>query len=72
MKNLDVAHYLDIYTIRKSMQDDGTTNPSEAIKEFTTEFVDILKTYPLDEEIILKDNGTFYDSKGRFLIKFPD
>ncbi len=72
MKNLDVAHYLDIYTIRKSMQDDGITNPSEAIKEFTTEFVDILKTYPLDEEIILKDNGTFYDSKGRLLIKFPD
>jgi len=72
MKNLDVAHYLDIYTIRKSMQDDGTTNPSEAIKVFTTEFVDILKTYPLDEEIILKDNGTFYDSKGRYLIKYPD
>jgi hypothetical protein len=29
MKNFDVKHYLDIYTVRKKMQEEGITNPSE-------------------------------------------
>ena len=39
MKNLDVQHYLDIYTVRKEMQELGITNPREEIKEFVKEFV---------------------------------
>ncbi len=72
MKNLDVRHYLDIYTTRKEMQEEGLTNPSEQIKSFTIEFVEKLKTYSLDEEIILKADGSFFDSKGNLIIKFPN
>ncbi|WP_210150935.1 hypothetical protein [Chryseobacterium scophthalmum] len=70
MKKLDVEHYLYIYTVRKEMQEKGVTNPSENIKKFTCEFVEILEKMQLDEEIILKESS-FYDSKGRLLIKFP-
>jgi len=70
MKKLDVEHYLYVYTVRKEMQEKGVTNPSENIKKFTCEFVEILEKMPLDEEIILKESS-FYDSKGRLLIKFP-
>lgn len=72
MGNLDVKHYLDIYTTRKEMQENGITNPSEQIKNFTKEFVEKLQAYSLDEEIILKDNGSFFDSKGNLIIKIPD
>lgn len=70
MKKLDVEHYLDIYTLRKEMQEEGITNPSEDFKKFTCELVEILEKMSLDEEIILKEIG-FYDSKGSLLIKFP-
>ncbi|WP_411810661.1 hypothetical protein ACLB9Y_10275 [Chryseobacterium scophthalmum] len=70
MKKLDVEHYLYIYTVRKEMQEKGITNPNENIKKFTRELVEILEKMPLDEEIILKESS-FYDSKGRLLIKFP-
>ena len=72
MGKLDVRHYLDIYTTRKEMQEKGITNPSEQIKKFTREFVEKLLTYSLDEEIILKDNGSFFDSKGNLIMKIPD
>ena len=72
MGKLDVRHYLDIYTTRKEMQEKGITNPSEQIKKFTREFVVKLLTYSLDEEIILKDNGSFFDSKGNLIMKIPD
>ena len=71
MKNLDVRHYLSIYTTRKEMQEKGIVFPSEQYKNFTTEFVEKLKTYSLDEEIILDVNGSFFDSKGNFIIKIP-
>ena len=71
MKNLDVRHYLGIYTKRKEMQEKGITFPSEQYKNFTAEFVEKLKTYSLDEEIILDVNGSFIDSKGNFIIKIP-
>lgn len=71
MKNLDVRHYLGIYTTRKEMQEEGITNPSEEVKKFTIDFVEKLKTYALDEEIILKKGGSFFDSKGNLIIKFP-
>lgn len=70
MKKLDVEHYLYIYTVRKEMQEKGITNPNENVKKFTRELVEILEKMPLDEEIILKESS-FYDSKGRLLIKFP-
>jgi hypothetical protein len=70
MKKLDVEHYLHIYTVRKEMQEKGITNPNENVKKFTRELVEILEKMPLDEEIILKESS-FYDSKGRLLIKFP-
>jgi len=71
MKKLDVEHFLDIYTMRKNMQENGITNPSENIKKFTREFVEKLENMPLHEEIILKDSS-FFDSLGNLIIKFPD
>lgn len=70
MKKLDVEHYLGIYTIRKHMQEEGITNPSEDIKKFVRELVEKLESMPLDEEIILKDSS-FFDSSGNLIIKFP-
>ena len=72
MKNLDVKHYLDIYTTRKEMQENGITQPSEQYKKFTREFVEKLQTFSLDEEIILDENGSFFDSKGNFIMKIPN
>jgi len=71
MGKLDVSHYLDIYTIRKEMQEEGITNPSEEIKKFTKDFVEKLQNMPLDEEIILKDSS-FLDSFGSLIMKIPD
>lgn len=70
MKKLDVRHYLDIYTMRKEMQEEGITNPSEEIKKFTKEFVEKLQNMPLDDEIILKDSS-FLDSLGDLIMKIP-
>ena len=71
MKNLDVIHYLDIYTVRKEMQEEGITNPSEQIKKFTRDFVEKLHGFPLDEEVILKDSS-FFDSKGNLIMEIPE
>lgn len=71
MKNLDIRHYLDIYTVRKEMQEEGITNPSEQIQKFTRDFVEKLKGFPLDEEVILKDSS-FFDSKGNLIMKIPE
>ena len=37
MKNLNVEHFLNIYSVRKEMQEQGITDPSKKIKEFTNE-----------------------------------
>jgi hypothetical protein len=71
MVKLDVRHYLDIYTTRKEMQEEGITNPSEEIKKFTKDFVEKLQNMRLDEEIILKDSS-FFDSFGSLIMKIPD
>ncbi len=70
MKNLDVKRYLNIFISRKTMQDEGATNPSEQIKKFTRDFVEKLQRFPLDEEIVLKGRS-FFDSKGDLIIKIP-
>jgi hypothetical protein len=67
---LDVEHYLGVYSLRKRMQEEGITNPSEQIKKFTRDFVEKLESLPLKEEIVLQDNS-FYDSKGNFIMKIP-
>ncbi len=67
---LDVEHYLGVYSLRKKMQEDGVTNPSEQIKKFTQDFVEKLKSLPLKDEVIFKDDS-FYDSKGILIIKIP-
>ena len=72
MNNLDAKHYLGIYNTRKEMQEKGIVHPSEEYKKFTREFVEILKTYSLDEEIYLDKNGSFFDSKGNFIMKTPN
>jgi len=71
MKNLPVRHYLDIYRTRKEMQDKGITKPGKQMKKCTTSFVTQLKGMPLDEEIMLKGNS-FFDSKGKLIMKMPD
>ena len=72
MSNFNVRHYLELYRKRKDMQERGITNPDEQIKKFTIDLVEKLQAYPLDEEIIVKDKGTFYDSKGNLILKIPD
>ncbi len=71
MNKLDVKHYLGIYTLRKEMQDEGITNPSEEIKKFTIEFIEKLKDMDSDDEIILEDN-CFLDGSRNLIIIFPD
>jgi hypothetical protein len=68
--SLNVKHYLDLYTLRKEMQDEGITNPSEQIKTFTKEFVEKLAKLPLDNKIILKDKS-FFDEEGNLIMKMP-
>jgi hypothetical protein len=70
MAYLNVEHFLNIYSIRKNMQDEGITNPSKKIKEFTKDFVEKLSAMPLDEEIIIEGNS-FLDSKRNLIIKIP-
>ncbi|MBK8801658.1 MAG: hypothetical protein IPN71_06270 [Fibrobacteres bacterium] len=70
MARLDVRHYLGIYAKRKRMQEEGVTDPSVEMILFAREFVERLKSMPLDEEIILCDH-TFYDSKGALILKIP-
>ena len=72
MSNFNVRHYLELYRKRKDMQERGITNPDEQIKKFTIDLVEKLQAYPLDEEIIVKDKGNFYDSKGNLILKIPD
>ncbi|MFL9481576.1 hypothetical protein ACI6Q2_02285 [Chitinophagaceae bacterium LWZ2-11] len=68
--NLNVEHYLGIYSLRKRMQEEGITNPSDQIKKFTRDFVEKLESLPLKAEIILQGNS-FYDSKGNLIITIP-
>jgi hypothetical protein len=70
MKKLDVRHFLGIYQLRKRMQDEGITNPSEEVKNFTREFVQILSNLQMDEEITIEHNS-FIDSKGNLILRFP-
>ena len=70
MSKLDVRHFLGIYQIRMRMQEEGVTNPSPEIKNFTREFVDKLSKLPLDEEIKI-ENYSFYDSKGNLIATIP-
>tara|TARA_R110002050_G_scaffold16798_1_gene50706 strand:- start:20 stop:238 length:219 start_codon:yes stop_codon:yes gene_type:complete len=70
MDNLDVKHYLGIYTIRMQMQDDGITNPSDEIKLLTKTIVEKLSQLPLSEKIEL-ENGKMTDSKGNVIAIFP-
>ena len=70
MKNLNVEHFLNIYSIRKEMQEKGITNPSKKIREFTKEFVEKLSKMQMEEKIILEDN-TFFDSKRNLIIEIP-
>lgn len=70
MKNLNVEHFLNIYSVRKEMQDLGITNPSKKSIDFTNKIVEQLSKMPLEEEIIL-DNNSFYDSKMNLIIEIP-
>lgn len=70
MSELDVKHFLGIYRGRKEMQDLGITNPEDAIKEFTAEFVEKLSQMPLDEEVRIEGNS-FFDSKGTIIATIP-
>jgi len=67
---LDVEHYLRVYSLRKRMQEEGVTKPSEQMKIFTRDFVSKLESLPLKEEIVLQGNS-FYDNKGNLIMKIP-
>ena len=72
-----VQHFLEIYQLRKSMQDDGVTNPSESIKRFTADFVQALKKHDPNElvEIVKPGNGIkqfILVSNGIVLAELPE
>jgi hypothetical protein len=66
----DVEHYLGVYSLRRKMQEEGITNPSEKIRKFTRDFIEKLESLPLKEEIVLQDHS-FYDSQGNLIINIP-
>ena len=70
MSELNVEHFLAIYQVRLRMQKDGTTNPTQEIKELTQTIVDKLSRLPLDEEITL-DNYIMKDAKGNVIVELP-
>ena len=70
MKKLDVQHFLGIYQIRMRMQEDGITNPTDAVKQFTKDFVTKLSKMPLDEEVKI-EGKSFVDSKGEIIATLP-
>ena len=70
MDNLNVKHYLGIYTTREKMQEEGITNPSDEIKLLTKTIVQKLSELPLNERIEL-ENGKMTDSKGNVIVTFP-
>ena len=70
MRELTVRHFLGIYQIRLRMQKDGTTTPTEEIKELTQTIVDKLSKLPLDEKITL-DDDILRDASGNAIAKFP-
>lgn len=70
MGKFDVRHYLDIYQMRKEMQEQGITKPSEDYIKFANDLVEKLQKMPLDKKIVLKDNG-FYDIDDNLIMKFP-
>jgi hypothetical protein len=67
---LDVEHYLNIYKLRLRMAEDGTTNPSDEIKELMRTIVDKLSKLPLDEKITLDDHK-MKDVRGNVIVEFP-
>lgn len=70
MNKLDVKHILGIYQVRLKMQEDGTTNPTQEIKELTRTIVEKLSKIPVDEEIIL-ENSVMKDIRGNVIVEFP-
>jgi hypothetical protein len=67
---MDVKHYLGIYIIRKRMQDNGITNPTDEIKLLTKTIVEKLSLMPLEEKIDIVKNSMI-DSKGNIIVTFP-
>lgn len=70
MKKQDVQHFLGVYQIRKRLQDEGLSNPSEEIKKFTRDFVEKLSQMPPDKEVTI-ENNCFYDSSKNLIAKIP-
>ena len=70
MGELNVEHFLGIYQIRLRMQNDGTTSPTQEVKELTQTIVDKLSKLPLDEEITL-ENYIMRDARGNIIVEFP-
>jgi hypothetical protein len=52
------------------MQQDGITNPTQAIKNITLTIVDKLSKMPLDDRIVW-DEHLMKDSKGNIIVVFP-
>ncbi len=67
---LTVEHYLRIYSLRSEMQEEGTTNPSQEIKDFTKDIVQKLSVLNPEEEVILRDRK-FFDTKGNLIASIP-
>lgn len=51
--SLTAKHYLDIYRTRKTMQEEGVTDPSDEIKQLTASLVEKFASLDESEEIDL-------------------
>lgn len=70
MPNLNVKHYLEVYTNRMLMQQEGITSPPDEIKVLTKTIVEKLSLLPLDEEIYLREKS-LVDCRGNVIVTFP-
>jgi hypothetical protein len=70
MNNLDVEHFLSVYTDRLKMQEGGITHPTDDVKELTREIVKKLSEMPNNEPILVK-NESLIDSKGNIIASLP-
>ena len=73
---LDVAHFLNIYKIRKRMYEDGVTNPIPEAKSFISKMVESLSLRDPKEEVKLlkNDNGIseLRTKNNQLIISFPE
>lgn len=71
MHKVTLKHYLEVYKTRLEMQQQGTTNPPEHVKNFTKRIVEKLSKFP-QEEIVEFIDMKLIDSNGYIIADFKN